>query len=416
MHVDNVLPLNAPIGLVLGSRRGSPYIRLDRTTRPDTPEGRVSVHAEGADYRLNFGQLRASTATAPPDTRNVLPTLLRRWFGPTAGQPGTRHIVELVRHHDGSLLRPRRAQQDPAIVVPLGGLPYYDQLQVACGVANSQHGEGHDSSRQLVVATERKLDPKRHFIVRASGDSMDGGQLPISDGDLVLCEWATVSDPQQVEGRPVLLTGGTADELLSYLKIPVRRDGRWVLRSSNPQHRDISLDPGVALSVVAYAHEVVAEEKGLVLWARYDRNTIAPLFGSQNSPNWRTGHKDIDVEGRPHTVLMVNLRKPKDTPLEHRYADRFITPSEFQWESQSRTAVQSTMGQRVLDHAAQGRTIHLFVRYHTKNADGRAEPFVYCGPVRTVRHEGEKPIRVWFELETPLPEGLFRAWSRVGQL
>jgi hypothetical protein len=75
--------------------------------------------------------------------------------------------------------------------------------------------------------------------------------------------------------------------------------------------------------------------------------------------------------------------------------------------------VAGAKGQRILKHAEQGRTIHLFVRYHGKSAAGKAEDFTYCGTVRTLRYEGERPIRVWFALDEPLPEGLWRVWGEL---
>ena len=135
------------------------------------------------------------------------------------------------------------------------------------------------------------------------------------------------------------------------------------------------------------------------------------MFGSKNDPSWRSGHRDISVFGDPHSILMVNLRKPKDTPLEHRYADQFVSPQEFQWESQASTAVEGAKGKRIIHHTKEGRSIHLFVRYHTKNATGKSEPFVYCGTLQYRRHESEKPIRVWFDLDNPLPKELWKTWG-----
>jgi len=51
-------------------------------------------------------------------------------------------------------------------------------------------------------------------------------------------EWTTASEPRQVEGQAVLLTGSDGDDVLTSIKIPVRKAGRWWLRSANPQHRD----------------------------------------------------------------------------------------------------------------------------------------------------------------------------------
>ncbi|MBW2258079.1 MAG: DUF3427 domain-containing protein, partial [Deltaproteobacteria bacterium] len=152
-----------------------------------------------------------------------------------------------------------------------------------------------------------------------------------------------------------------------------------MLRSANPAVADLPIEPDVTLRVVARVLEVVEERRDPVLWGRYDRNAIAAMFGQENTPAWRTGHRDVEVAEAPHTVLMVTLRKPKDTPLEHRYAYRFLGPGEFQWESQASTTVAGAKGQRIVGHAEEGRTIHLFVRYHGKDAASKAEDFTYCG-------------------------------------
>ena len=410
-HVRRVLPLCAPIRLAVGHRRGNPVLRLGRSQRPDTPTGDVEVRVQGEALTIRFGRAQAAVAYGRPGGPNLLPSVLRRWLGPTAVQAGTHHQVELVGSDpDGWELRPTAEASDPGEVIPLGVVPFYPELAVACGVATGQVA-GHDVASRLGVQASVDLDAQRHFVVRAQGNSMDRGPQPIADGDLVLCEWATVTDPREVEGRPVLLTGGTLDEVLSVIKVPARRGDRWVLRSTNPTHPDQELDPTVSLRVVARVVEVVEERPGPVLWGQYDRNAIAALFGHANNPSWRTGHRDLTVDEQPHTVLMVNLRKPPGTPLERRYADRFLSPSELQWESQASTGPEGTKGRRILHHVAEGRTLHLFVRYHTKDAGGRGEPFVYCGTLRTLRHEGSRPIRVGFELESPLPRRLWRIWS-----
>ena len=408
-YIADVLPLTAPIALRVSHTRGNPILRFARDRRPDLPEGQVEVQVDGRPFTLSFRKIAVNVASERPGGPNVLPQLMRRWFGPTAGQPGTHHVVELQRVGDAWLLRPRTDHAE-AEVIPLGQVDYYRELAVACGVATAQF-EGHDTRERLAVEASVDLDPERHFVVRASGDSMDGGDRPIRDGDLVLCEWLTVGTPEAVEGQAVLLSGGQGDEVFAYLKRPVRVDGRWMLRSDHPATPDLPLDPAVTLRIVAKVVEVVEPRRGPVLWQLYDRDTIAPLFGRRNGPDWRTGHKDVDTLAPPQTVLMVNLRKPPGTPLEHRYADRFLAPDELQWESQASTTPEGAKGQRLLHQARDGRRVHLFVRYHTKNADGKSEPFVYCGTLQALSHEGSQPIRMRWRLHHPLPDGLWRAWA-----
>jgi len=408
-YIADVLPFAAPIALRVSHTRGNPILRFARDRRPDLPEGEVEVCVDGRPFTLSFRKIAVNVARERPGGPNVLPQLMRRWFGPTAGQPGTHHVVELLRVGDAWRLGPRTDGAE-AEVIPLGQVDYYRELAVACGVATAQF-EGHDTRERLAIDASVELDPDRHFVVRASGDSMDGGDRPIPDGALVLCEWLTVGRPEAVERQAVLLSGAHGDEVFAYLKRPVRVDGRWVLRSDHPATPDLPLDPAVTLRVVAKVVEVVEPRRGPVLWQLYDRDAIAPLFGRRNGPDWRTGQKDIEDLDPPQTVLMVNLRKPPGTPLEHRYADRFLAPDELQWESQASTTPNGAKGRRLLNQARDDRMVHLFVRYHTKNAQGRGEPFVYCGTLHALGNEGSKPIRMRWRLHHPLPDGLWRAWS-----
>lgn len=409
-----VIEFVTPIELVVGHSGGNPVLRFDRRRRPDVPEGEVAVRVDDQTVTLGFTKSAVLVAFDRAGGPNLLPRLMRRWFGPSAGLPGTRHAVELVRASPDApapwLLRARRAAASAGDEIPLGQVPYYEDLRAACGVADVQPA-GHDRARAIAVRASQPIDPQRHFVVRASGDSMDGGPSPIRDGDLVLLEWATVTDPREIEGKPVLLTGGRADEVVAYLKIPVRAHGRWLLRSTNPREPDRPVESDVVLSVVGRVLEVVEERTDPVLWGLYDRDAIAELFGHRNNPSWRVGHRDVDVGGRPHTVLMVNLHKGNDVPLEHRYADRFVSRGELQWESQVTTTAAGAKGRRITGQHRDGRTIHLFVRYETKDEAGKSEPYVYCGTLQYLRHEGELPMRVWFRLDEPLPEALLRVWG-----
>ena len=89
-------------------------------------------------------------------------------------------------------------------------------------------------------------------------------------------------------------------------------------------------------------------------------------------------------------------------PTDFQYKDHFISPTEFEWQSQNRTGQASADGQDIQKHAARGIAVHLFVRSQKKRAGGGAAPFVYCGDVEFVGWRGEKPITVQWR----------SAWSR----
>lgn len=236
---------------------------------------------------------------------------------------------------------------------------------------------------------------------------MNGGPDPIQDGDLVLCEWWQGGSASEIAGKPMLIVGHAGTESsFAAMKVPIQRGNTWILHSWNPNEADQELPAGATVEPVARVLGVVEEAQGLILYAKYNRDEIARAFGSTGNPSWAVGHRDIDVRSKPHTVLMVDLRKDVGTKVEHRYADLFLSRDEFQWESQAQTAPGDAKGRRIIEHSKEGRFIHLFARYRKRGDD-----FVYCGTMTYLRHEGEKPMRVWWKLDHTLPEGLWKAWS-----
>jgi len=409
-RAENVIQYAAPIELKVSHSSGNPILRFDRSRRPDIPAEDVPVRVDGQQYRFRFKRIAVNVVQDAGGGPNLLPKLMRQWFGPSAGLPGTRHRVKLrLLARGGWELRPQGEDIGHTGVIPLDRVPFFEALEVACGFPHEQFDEA-DVPSWLTIDSSVQVDPKRHFVVRASGNSMDGGERPIADGNLVLCTWESISDPAEVEGKPCLLTEAGTVGAMARLKVPVRVDGHWVLRSLNPSFRDQSIDSGQTLRVVGRVVEVVEERAGPTLWGLYDRDAIAGLFGHQNNPSWRVGHRDLDVGDQSHTVLMVNLRKPPGTPLEHKYADRFVSPEQLQWESQASTGQNNIKGKRIINQHDDGRTIHLFVRYHTKTADGTGEPYTYCGTVAYRSHDGDRPIRFVFYLNTPLPQELWQVW------
>ena len=87
----------------------------------------------------------------------------------------------------------------------------------------------------------------------------------------------------------------------------------------------------------------------------------------------------------------------------------FLSPSEFQWQSQNQTAQSSKHGGSIRDHKKLGIAVHLFVRQRSKTPDGTASPFVYCGPVDFLDWTGNKPTTVNWRLRLD-PISSHRRW------
>ena len=92
------------------------------------------------------------------------------------------------------------------------------------------------------------------------------------------------------------------------------------------------------------------------------------------------------------------------------YADRAISPTLFQWESQNATSDDRGAGERYVHHVERGSTVHLFFR-ETKEADGDlgAPPYLYAGPATYVSHTGDRPMRILWKLEHELPADIFHS-------
>ncbi len=398
-------PESAPIVIRVSHANRRPILRYDRERRSDIPSGDVAVVADGKAYTFQFQKIACNVVLERVGGSNVLPALLRGWFGPMAGFPGTRYSVELVKRDDQWVLQ-RPPDENTVVELPTTPkLPYFPELKVACGAIH-QGNRLSDVTTYLQVDAGQAVDANKHFLVRASGDSMNGGDDPIQDGDLVLCEWWAGGSKADVQGTPMLIQGHLdAENSFAAIKVPIQREGAWILHSWNPAEADQVLPAGSEVEPVARVLGVVEEAAGLVLYAKYGRNEIAKAFGSTVNQSWQVGHRDIDVGGQPNTVLMVDLRKDVGTKIEHRYADLFMSRDEFQWESQAQTTPTDAKGRRIINHVKEGRLVHLFARYQKRGDD-----FAYCGTMSYLRHEGEKPMRVWWKLHEPLPEGLWKAW------
>lgn len=242
-----------PVGLRCKVIRNSKHAILTFDPSAAGERGVREVWVEGDRYLFKFVKIAVNVATTREGGPNVLGAILAGLFGPDAGKPGTDHSV-VLREREGRLtlevLNTEDAAEGPA-------LPYYADLAVACGLAPVQH---QDAAPQAIrVGSEQRLDPRRHFVVRASGDSMNGGPRPIRDGELVLCARLPAAPPDLVDGKPCLLVATVGPDMSeAMIKVPTRgADGAWVLRSWSEGQVDLAIDRWEDLRVVARVIEVV---------------------------------------------------------------------------------------------------------------------------------------------------------------
>lgn len=123
-----------------------------------------------------------------------------------------------------------------------------------------------------------------------------------------------------------------------------------------------------------------------------------------------TGQGVLSVPEQKCYVHLVTFRKDDRvfSPTT-RYRDYPISATLLHWESQSTTSQASPTGQNYLHFKERGFTILFFARIERK-LDGETAPFIYLGPAKDlVSAESDRPIRMVWELEYPMPAVLLEA-------
>jgi superfamily II DNA or RNA helicase/HKD family nuclease/diadenosine tetraphosphate (Ap4A) HIT family hydrolase len=237
---------------------GTPIIFLpDRTRLAGIPEGWQEIAVNGELYQANFVKVALNVVTEPGSNDNVLPTILRNWFGPMAGTAGRSDSVIFEREGNRYTMAP----------------------------------------------------------ARIDADAQAGPRL-----------WHTYRRPEAIEALGLKLTG-------------------WENQAG-----------------------IVQRPQQLYFFVTLDKGSM---------------------------------------PEEHKYEDKFLSPVDFQWQSQNRNKQDSELGQQIRFQREKGIAVHLFVRSVAK-VGGQTKPFYYCGELEFDRWEGEKPITVWWKMKNSVPERLWK--------
>jgi len=131
----------------------------------------------------------------------------------------------------------------------------------------------------------------------------------------------------------------------------------------------------------------------LNLFAEYTRPEIVRHFGVHFDPaKHNKGILWFDDQG----VIITKL-DTSGSVERHHYINEFLSPIEFFWTSQNQMQPTNNAGRKLLDAAAEKRTVRLFVQPRSH------KPALYLGRVKTASFEGSGPMQIKFELEKPMP-------------
>jgi superfamily II DNA or RNA helicase/HKD family nuclease/SOS-response transcriptional repressor LexA len=287
----------------------------------------------------------------------------------------------------------RSAPALPSNVIPLRRpverieVPYFPNIRIACG--HFKTGSADAEEYRSLGPGHGTLDPARHFIARASGNSMNGGKHPIHDGDYLLLERVTSDSAGSITGLIMAIERQDSGDNQYLLRMVTKPSpGRYVLKATNPEYEELEADE--EMRTFARLKEIL-NPLDLSIGQSFMREDIPALFNEEYNPgNWNVGH--VVLKDRPIHVLLVTLNK-QGKAKEHRYHDYWVDEHTFHWQSQNSTMPEGKRGKELIDHKKLGIAVHLFVR-EGKLSGNKAAPFTYFGEVSYATHKGSAPMSI----------------------
>ena len=216
----------------VNQNKRDPILMLDRGRCPQIPEGFTTVVVDGQPWQFKFMKVACNVARPVAATHNSLPDLLRGWFGPGAGMPGTSFHVRFVPSPDGWSVEPADSTVQASGFDEVVSWP---ELRAAAGWQEALVDQRVDPERLVLPGPFVEGE----FAVRAHGTSMDGGPKPIRDGDWVLLRWARDRGLADIVGHTALLRRGADSQATYHLKKVLSAGGATVLTSTNPRVPDL---------------------------------------------------------------------------------------------------------------------------------------------------------------------------------
>jgi superfamily II DNA or RNA helicase len=153
----------------------------------------------------------------------------------------------------------------------------------------------------------------------------------------------------------------------------------------------------------------------LELHAHYGIKEIQAALGKANLES--AGKVGVGVlhfaEIKTYALLVTFQKTEKEFSPSTMYADYPISRELLHWESQANTAQHHADGQNLIHHKDRGYTILVFARGQKKK-NGTSAPFTCLGTVQLREFEGERPIKMTWSLDYPMPVEMFEDNRRGG--
>jgi superfamily II DNA or RNA helicase/HKD family nuclease len=155
-----------------------------------------------------------------------------------------------------------------------------------------------------------------------------------------------------------------------------------------------------SIPLLAHANYSLDELLGAIGYARLKSSPIrAESLPTRSADSMRQGVVFVEEIGLD--LLTVTLQKGKRYSSTTRYLDYAETRDVFHWESQSTTTSSSATGQRYITQTPGKSDVLLAIR-NERDSEYGTQSYRLAGLADYLKHQGEKPISIWWSLRTPL--------------
>ncbi len=261
-------------------------------------------------------------------------------------------------------------------------------------VGISSFPEGTDEikmGKKLCLLIHADDTSRLNFIRKAAEGNLNVTELPERDQRrllMLLCLLIEAEDVTDLRGsyRKLLDHPAICDELISLTDLLKER-------IAHPPS-DYTITPNIPLE----------------LHAKYSNTQIAAAFKMIRNGRVNPIRKGVKFdEATKCNLLFATIQKTeKEYSHSTLYQDYAISPHLFHWESQNNTRPENLKGLRHIHHDSLGVTPLLFVRASPKTDSGLTMPYQFLGPVSYQSHESEKPMKIIWKMNYPIPADIVR--------
>ncbi len=265
-------------------------------------------------------------------------------------------------------------------------VPYFSDLQIACGHFTTSPHDTENLDHLKLPNSYGNLDPSKHFIARAKGNSMNGGRTPIQDGDYLLLELISPISAGSISGQTLVIErqGFSGDDQYLLRQIKKLGPNNYQLIATNPDYETITSSE--EFRTLARFKSTI-DPVDIHGFQEFMREDIPEVFGLEfNTGLWQSGHICPKISNDQFLLVTLNKQGKEAT---HQYHDYFIDDSTFHWQSQRSTSPTNKKGQAIINHRKNCSSVYLFIR-PTKLSGQKAAPHSFSVVAQTTLDTMEK--------------------------